>query len=122
MVRGRVYTVKEFVDWFSRQVGGEMGCRVRVLTVGVRVDGVIVVFRCKNRRYIAKVRVGREFRVSLYEYVYEGGRFVGIERYELRGNEIFNVYDETYGISNNALFYVEDGVNIDVYELQSEMR
>ncbi len=47
-------------------------------------------------------------------------RFVGIEKYELRGNEIFNVYDESYGFSNNALFYVEDGVNIDVYELQSE--
>jgi hypothetical protein len=119
-MRARVMDTKEFVDWFSRQVGGEMGCRVRVLTVGVRVDGVIVVFRCKNRRYIAKVRVGHDFSVSLYEYVYESGRFVGIERYELRGNEIFNVYDESYGFSNNALFYVEDGVNIDVYELQSE--
>jgi len=111
---------KEFVDWFSRQVGGEMRCKVRVLTVGVRVDSVVIMFKCKNRRYIAKVRVGHDFSVSLYEYVYENGRFVGIEKYELRGNEIFNVYDESYGFSNNALFYVKDGVNIDVYELQSE--
>jgi len=111
---------REFVDWFSRQVGGEMGCRVRVLTVGVRVDGVVVVFRCKSRRYIAKVRVGHDFSVSLYEYVYENGRFVGIERYVLRDSEIFNVYDASYGFSNNALFYVEDGVNIDVYELETQ--
>ena len=110
---------REFVGWFERQVGGELGCRVRVLAVSVHAGGVVITFKCRGKMYIAKMRVGHDFSVSLYEYVYEDGRFVGIEKYELRSNEIFNVYDASYGFSNNALFYVEDGVNIDVYELQS---
>lgn len=112
---------KEFVGWFERQVGGELGCRVRVLMVNVHVDGVVVVFKCKGRKYMAKIRSGRRFRVSLYEFVFDvdSGRLVSIEKYVLRSGN-FNVYDASHGFSNNALFYVEDDVDIDVYELQSE--
>jgi hypothetical protein len=112
---------REFVDWFERQVGDEMGCRARVLTVDIHVDGAVVVFKCRGRKYVAKIRSGRKFRVSLYEFVFDvdSRRFIGIERYVMRSGK-FNVYNVSHGFSNNALFYVEDGVDIDVYELQSE--
>ena len=113
---------REFIDWFERQVGGEMGCRVRVLTVSVHAGGVVITFKCQGKMYIAKMKVGHKFNVSMYAYVYDGDRFIGIEKYVLRDGENFNVYSVSHGVSNNVLFFVTDGVNIDVYELQSEIQ
>ncbi len=54
MVRARVYTVKEFVDWFKRQVASEMGCRdVDVTAVGVYAGGALIAFKCDGKNYLA---------------------------------------------------------------------
>jgi hypothetical protein len=122
VVRARVYTVKEFVGWFKRQVASEMGCRdVDVTSVGVYAGGALVAFKCDGKKYLARIRNGRRFKVSVYAYVYEDNKLVGIRKLRLYPSEDgpFKVYDSRFGInSDNALFYVEDGVNIDVYETQ----
>ena len=120
-VRSRVYTVKEFVDWFKRQVVNEMGCRdVDITAVGVHAGGALVAFKCDGKKYLAKIRSGRRFKVSVYMYVYEDNRLVGIKKLKLHSEgESFKVYDKRFGFSENTLFYVEDDVNIDVYEVQS---
>jgi hypothetical protein len=121
VVRGRVYTVKEFVGWFKRQVASEMGCReVDVTAVGVYAGGALIAFKCDGKKYLAKIRSGRRFRVSVYEYIYENGRLVGIGRFKLhkaKGGS-FKVYDKYFGPSDSVLFYVADNVNVDVYEYQ----
>lgn len=121
MVSGRVYTVKEFVVWFKRQVVSEMGCRdVDVTAVGVYAGGALISFTCDGKKYLAKIRSGRRFRVSVYEYIFENGKLVGIGRFKLRKakGESFKVYDKDYGPSDGVLIYVADNVNVDVYEYQ----
>jgi len=116
--RARVYTVREFVDWFERQVGSELGCSADVVSVFVHAVGASVVFRCRGKTYIAEVRKSRRFRVSVYVLDYRNGLLIRIKRLRLRGVP-FKVYDARLGIkAGNALFYVEDGVNVDVYEYQ----
>jgi hypothetical protein len=117
--RSRVYDVKGFVDWFKRQVGGEMGCRdVDITAVGVHAGGALVVFKCGGKKYLAEIKVSRRFRVSVYVPDYRNGSLIRIKKLRLRG-EPFKVYDARFGVnSDNALFYVADGVNIDVYEYQ----
>ena len=117
--RARVYNVKEFVDWFERQVASELGCSVDVESVAVYAGGALVVFKCGGKKYLAKIRSGRRFKVSVYMYVYEDDRLVGIKKLELRSEGgSLKVYDKRFGFRENALFYVEDDVNIDVYETQ----
>ena len=115
--RARVYTVKEFVDWFERQVASELGCRnVDVMTIGVYAGGALIAFTCDGKNYLAKIRSGRRFRVSAYVLDYRNGLLIRIKRLRLRGGPL-KVFDARFGInSDNALFYIEDGVNVDVYE------
>jgi len=114
--RARVYGVKEFVGWFERQVASELGCGVDVVSVIVHAGGAFVVFRCRGKTYVAEVKSSRRFRASVYVLDYKDGSLIRIKRLRLRGVP-FKVFDVRFGInSDNALFYVADGVNIDVYE------
>jgi len=114
--RARVYTVREFVDWFERQVGSELGCSADVESVIVHAGGASIVFKCGGKKYLAEIKVSRRFRASVYVLDYRNGSLIGIKKLRLRG-EPFKVYDARFGIeADNALFYVEDGVNVDVYE------
>ena len=117
MVRSRVYNVEEFVDWFERQVGEQLGCSADVVSVIVHAAGASAVFRCGGKTYIAEVRNGRRFRASAYVLDYKNGSLVRIKKLRLKGP--LKVFDRRLGIvGDNALFYVVDGVNIDVYEHQ----
>jgi hypothetical protein len=117
-VISRVYDVKEFVRWFERQVANEMGCGVDVVSVVVHAGGAFVTFKCRGKTYVAEVKVSRRFRVSVYVLDYKDGSLIRIKKLRLRG-EPLKVFDARFGInSDNALFYVVDGVNIDVYEAQ----
>jgi hypothetical protein len=115
-VHGRVYDGAEFARWFMRQVSREMGCHdVDVVSIGVFPGEVVIAFYCDGKRYLAKIREGRKFRVSTYQFIYEDGRLVGLEPFRLREGESF-VLRKQSGFTASVLFYVEDGVNIDVYE------
>jgi len=113
--RARVYTVREFVDWFERQVGSELGCSVDVVSVFVHAGGASVVFKCGGKKYLAEIKVSRRFRASVYVLDYRNGSLIGIKKLRLGGP--LKVFDARFGIeADNALFYIEDGVNVDVYE------
>jgi len=115
-VHGRVYDGAEFARWFMRQVSREMGCHdVDVVSIGVFLGEVVIAFYCDGKRYLARIREGRKFRVSTYQFIYENGRLVGLEPFRMREGESF-VLRKQSGLSASVLFYVEDGVNIDVYE------
>ncbi len=114
-MRARVYTVREFVGWFERQVGSELGCNADVESVIVHARGASIVFRCRGKKYLAEIKVSRRFRASVYVLDYKGGSLIGIRKLRLGGP--LKVFDARFGIeADNALFYVEDGVNVDVYE------
>ncbi len=118
MLDSRVYDVKEFVDWFESQVGGELGCSADVVSVIVHARGAFVTFKCRGKTYAAEIRKSRRFRVSVYVPDYRNGSLIKIKRLRLRG-EPLKVFDVRFGInSDNALFYVADDVVIDVYETQ----
>jgi hypothetical protein len=118
MPRARVYNVKEFVGWFERQVASELGCGVDVESVAAYVGGALITFKCGGKKYFAKIRSGRRFKVSVYVLDYKDGSLIRVKKLRLRG-ELLKVFDVRFGInSDNALFYVADGVNIDVYEYQ----
>jgi len=116
--RARVYNIKEFVNWFEMHVGGELGCSADVVSVIVHAGGAFVVFKCRGKTYVAEVKASRRFKVSVYVPDYRNGSLIRVKRLRLRG-EPLKVFDVRFGInSDNALFYVADGVNIDVYEYQ----
>ena len=82
MARSKVYDAREFVDWFKRQIKHEMKCRdVDVESIGVFRGWVAIAFRCNGKRYLAKIREGRRFKISTYQFVFENGRLVGLERF-----------------------------------------
>jgi len=116
-MRARVYTVREFVGWFERQVGSELGCNADVESVIVHAGGASIVFKCGGKKYLAEIKVSRRFRASVYVLDYRNGSLIGIRKLRLGGP--LKVFDARFGIeADNALFYIEDGVNIDVYEAQ----
>ena len=116
-MRARVYTVREFVSWFERQVGSELGCNADVESVIVHAGGASIVFKCGGKKYLAEIKVSRRFRALVYVLDYRNGSLIGIKKLRLGGP--LKVFDARFGIeADNALFYIEDGVNIDVYEAQ----
>ena len=118
MPNGRVYDGAEFARWFMRQVSREMGCRdVDVVSIGVFPGEVVIAFYCDGKRYLAKIREGRKFKVSTYQFIYENGRLVGLEPFRLREGESFLLRKRS-GFAASVLFYVEDDVVINVYEAQ----
>jgi hypothetical protein len=118
MPNGRVYDGAEFARWFMRQVSREMGCHdVDVASIGVFPGEVVIAFYCDGKRYLAKIKEGRKFKVSTYQFIYENGRLVGLEPFRLREGESFLLRKQS-GFAASVLFYVEGGVVIDVYEAQ----
>jgi hypothetical protein len=117
-MRARVYDVKEFVEWFRKQIMNEMKCRdVDIESITVHVGGASIVFKCGNKKFLAEIRRGRKFSFSMYAFIYDiDGRLIGIEKHRLGGP--LKVYDKRFGPSNSVLFYVEDDVVVDVYETQ----
>jgi hypothetical protein len=117
-VSSRVYDGMEFAEWFAKQVREEMRCRdVDVESIGVFRGEVVVAFYCDGERYLAKIREGRKFRVSTYQFINENGRFVKLESFRLREGESFLLRKQS-GFAASVLFYVEDDVVIDIYETQ----
>jgi len=116
--RSRVFNTKEFVNWFERQIIEQMGCRdVGVSIVIVHTNGVSVMFKCNNKTYVAEIKNSRRFKASVYVLDYENDLLIRIKKIMLK--DPLKVYDKRLEIvSDNALFYVVDGVNIDVYEYQ----
>ncbi len=118
MPNSRVYDGAEFARWFMRQVSREMGCHdVDVVSIGVFLGEVVIAFYCDGKRFLAKIREGRKFKVSTYQFIYENGRLVGLEPFKMREGESF-VLRKQSGFTASVLFYVEDDVVIDVYETQ----
>ena len=118
MPNSRVYDGAEFARWFMRQVSREMRCHdVDVASIGVFPGEVLVAFYCDGKRYLAKIREGRKFRISTYQFIYEDGRFVRLEPFKMRKGESF-LLTRRSGFTASVLFYVEDDVIIDVYEVQ----
>jgi len=118
MPRSKVYNTREFVDWFERQVSREMRCHdVDVASIGVFPGEVVIAFYCDGKRYLAKIKEGRKFRISTYQFIYEDGRFVRLEPFKMRKGESF-LLRKSSGFTASVLFYVEDDVEIDVYETQ----
>ena len=119
VVRARVYDVKEFVEWFKKQIMNEMKCRnVDVVSITVYVSGASIIFKCGNKKFLAEIKRGRKFRASMYALIYDmDGKLIGIEKHRLGGP--FKVYDKRFGPSDSVLFYVEDDVVVNVYEPQS---
>jgi len=112
-----VYDVEEFVGWFERQVGEQLGCGVDVSSIIVHANGASIVFKCGGKTYVAEIKNGRRFKASAYSLDYKNGSLVRIKKLVLKGP--LKVYDGRLGVvGDNALFYVVDGVDIDVYEVQ----
>ncbi len=101
-----------------RQVSREMGCHdIDVASIGVFPSVVVVAFYCDGKRYLARIREGRKFKVSTYQFIYEDGRFVRLEPFRMREGESFLLRKQSE-FTASVLFYVEDDVVIDVYETQ----
>ena len=117
-VHSRVYDGAEFARWFMRQVSREMRCHdVDVASIGVFPGEVVIAFYCDGKRYLAKIKEGRKFKISTYQFIYENGRFVRLEPFKMREGESFLLRKQS-GFTASVLFYVEDDVVIDVYETQ----
>jgi len=115
MAKARVYDAKEFVEWFERQIKKEMKCHnVYVEYIEISCCDVIVVFDCGNKAFMAIITEGDKFRVSVYRI-----RRNRIVRKSCKGKGSITLARGTGFSLNNmlVLFYVEDGVNIDVHEI-----
>jgi len=111
----RVYDAKEFVRWFERQIKEEMKCHnVYVEYIEVSCD-VIVVFNCGNKSFMAIITEGDKFRVSVYRI--RRNRLIKLKCEKLCKKPIMLVRDNDFSSGVLILFYVADGVNIDVHEI-----
>jgi hypothetical protein len=108
--KGFFLKTTEFIGWFKNMIRDIVICpsKIRVITVGVWRGGVIVVFRCGEKLYIAKVRGG--IKVSMYGYRTAKGNITKIETVELPDNE-----DNAIMLYREALFHVYGGVDFDIY-------
>jgi len=118
MPNSRVYDGGGFARWFMKQVSMEMGCHdVDVASIGVFPGEVTIAFYCDGKRYLAEIKEGRKFRISTYHFIYENGKLIGLEPFRMRKGESF-LLTKRSGFTASVLFYVEDDVVINVYEVQ----
>ena len=118
MPNSRVYDGAEFARWFMRQVSKELMCHdIDVVSIGVFPGEVVIAFYCDGKRYLARIREGRKFKVSTYQFIFEDGRLARLEPFKMRKGESF-LLRKSSGFTASVLFYVEDDVEIDVYETQ----
>jgi hypothetical protein len=79
-----------------------------LIAIGAWKGGVIVVFQCGEKLYIAKVR--GDIKVSVYGYRTAKGNITKIETVELPDNE-----DNAIMLYRKALFHVYGDVDFDIY-------
>jgi hypothetical protein len=83
--------------------------KIRVIAIGVWKGGIIVVFQCGEKLYIAKVRGG--IKASVYGYRTNKGNITRIETVELPDSE-----DDALILYREALFHVYGDVDFDIYK------
>jgi len=100
----------EFIGWFKFMIRDIVVCpsKIRVIAIGAWKGGVIVVFQCGEKLYIAKLRGG--IKVSVYGYRTVRGGITRIEMVELPNSE-----DDAIMLYREALFHVYSGVDFDIY-------
>ena len=108
--KGFFLRTTEFIGWFKFMIRDIVACpsKIRVIAVGVWRSGVIVVFQCGEKLYIAKLRGG--ISASVLGYRTRKGGVVGIESMDLPENE-----DDAVVLYREALFHVYGDVDFDVY-------
>jgi hypothetical protein len=111
MDKGFFLRTTEFIGWFKFMIRDIVVCpsKIRVIAIGVWRGGVIVVFQCGEKLYIAKVKGG--IKVSVYGYRISKGNIKRIEAIELPDNE-----DDAIMIYREALFHVYGDVDFDIYK------
>jgi len=100
----------EFIGWFKLMIKDIVVCpsKIRVIAIGAWKGGVIVVFQCGEKLYIAKVRGG--IKASVYGYRTVRGGVTRIETVELPDSE-----DDAIMLYREALFHVYGDVDFDIY-------
>jgi len=100
----------EFIGWFKFMIRDIVVCpsKVRVVAIGAWKGGVIVVFQCGEKLYIAKVKGG--IKASVYGYRTNKGNITRIEMAELPDSE-----DDALILYREALFHVYGDVDFDIY-------
>jgi hypothetical protein len=109
--KGFFLRTTEFIGWFKFMIRDIVACpsKIRVIAIGAWKGGVIVVFQCGEKLYIAKVKGG--IKASVYGYkTARGGDVTKIGAVELPDNE-----DDAVVLYREALFHVYGDVDFDVY-------
>jgi len=100
----------EFIGWFKFMIRDIVVCpsKIRVIAIGAWKRGIIVVFQCGEKLYIAKVKGG--IKASVYGYRTSGGDVTRIEVVELPDSE-----DDALILYREALFHVYGDVDFDIF-------
>jgi len=108
--KGFFLKTNEFIGWFKFMIRDVVVCpsKIRVIAMGVWQGGVIVVFQCGEKVYIAKLR--GDISASVLGYRTRKGGVVRIESMVLPENE-----DDAVVLYREALFHVYGDVSIDIY-------
>ena len=121
MVGSKVFSTREFIEWFARQVSEKMGCpEVLVKGVILHKNSIDIPFLCNGHNYVAKIKRGVKFDVAVYALVYKNGKPKRIIKLSKDKEPSWLFYcanpRKVYGSLDNALFRVAEGVKIKVYE------
>ena len=108
--KGFFLRTTEFIGWFKFMIRDVVVCpsKMRVIAIGAWKGGVIVVFQCGEKLYIAKIKGG--IKVSVYGYGTTHGNTTRIEVVELPDSE-----DDAIMLYREALFHVYGDVDFDIY-------
>jgi hypothetical protein len=107
--KGYFLKTTEFIGWFKIMIRDIIACmEIRVIAIGVWRGGVIVVFQCGEKLYIARVRGG--IKASVYGYRTVRGGVTRIEAVELPDSE-----DDAIMLYRETLFHVYSDVVFDIY-------
>jgi hypothetical protein len=108
--KGFFLKTTEFIGWFKLMIRDIVVCpsKVRVIAVGAWKNGIIVVFKCGEKVYIAKIKGGIE--TSVYGYRTNKGNITRIEAVELPDSE-----DDAIILYREALFHVYGDTDFDIY-------
>jgi len=108
--KGFFLKTTEFIGWFKFMIKYIVVCpsKIRVIAIGAWKGGIIVVFQCGEKLYIAKVKGG--IKASVYGYRTVRGGVTRIETVELPDSE-----DDALILYREALFHVYGDVDFDIY-------
>jgi hypothetical protein len=108
--KGFFLKTTEFIGWFKLMIRDIIVCpsKIRVIAIGAWKGGIIVVFQCGEKLYIAKVK--GSIKVSVYGYRTNKGNITRIETVELPDSE-----DDAIMLYREALFHIYGDVDFDIY-------